>query len=814
MNVKRKFGCHAENSKTTEELDNVKKFKSALSDWREGLEEKKRKRELQKQNLAKQLVELEEGEILPSLSPSPENCFGSTSDNSDIEEEMNGGTKRQTVFDILKDIEDGGIPTRSHHTKDPAQRVSEKGKISTKSQGGGILDNLVDMEDGEILGKETERPFIMEDDHNCQKEIPQRSLETSQLRSMDKEQQIAENEIVRLGKITERPITMANDRNFQTENSQKCNRTSRLTPCSSGSEIKADKIQHTSAAATGSGSPNVPAHVSDTSVGGKELPASHDGTIIVVDSDSDTDSDVVELTDQKSVTSTSNVKNNVVSSFFNGLKDGVTRSNSVEKPSPENPQSTLDEVAMADQAVECSAENIPASNMQNTEVNSYPPGFEDRNSRSTSLEKHSIDKNTDKVDSIAISSENLQSSSHEDIVVDRLAACAVHALPIQEQSAPVEVANLPESQDGGAVTPVCSESHVHFMGTGTSVVPPDIGAVQDTSITFNQPPLSSASSSSQSGSLQCPQNVGRHTSSPEVQASTQPFSGDAVQLSFTPSVVDLQQQLRNVQTNGNATQFHEPGSTTNAPDIRSMAASLASTNANLLLPGSSQPPRYDPLQNELDRLQKDHDQDIKKHEAMVLNMQCTRDEAIEEINKKYEVLFQEANATMQCVTREYKAKFLQIYLNNLLANTWMFHEKQASTPNTREAAPDLINVVQNPTPQMSTVRLDQHPPVTVPFQNPTPQMSTVRLDQHPPVTVPFRQVMINHPSPVPFRPEMINQPSPVPTRPFSGHTVPQNGYQFRVAAPHLRASRPPTTHFPGANSAEFIQQMQMSSDNH
>ncbi|XP_065855899.1 uncharacterized protein [Euphorbia lathyris] len=1014
----------SENIKTAKELNHVKDSTSTLSDRQgleekarkrrlQGLEEKVKKRRLQKQTLANQLLELEEGEIPPSTSP--KNDFGSTSDKSDLEEEVTGETKRQTFIDILKDLEEGRIPTRSHCTNDSFQKVSRKGKISMNSQSSGVLDNLVDTENGEIvagphnqmlinklkegwddrncqtgipqkglgtsqltsrdmeeqltteneivqLGKKTERPVTMADDPNCRKRIPQKSDGTSQLRSTDKEvqskteneivqlgkkterpvtmaddpncrkgipqksdgtsqlrstdkeeqrkteneivqlgqrterpvtmaddpncrkgipqnsdgtsqlrstdkeeqrkteneivqlgqrterpvtmaddpncrkgipqksdgtsqlrstdkeeQRKTENEIVQLGQRTERPITMANDLNFRTEIPQKGNRTSQVMPsmekqlntteneivqmrketkrpvttldglCFSDSEFKVDKVQSTDVAATCSGSPNVPARASDVLLDRKELSTSPVETVIVVESD--TDSDVVELTDRKSVTSTCNVKkkNNEVNSSINGLKDGATRSTSVEKLSPaqndqisdsvarssEDPQSTLDEVATVDQAAECSGETIPARNMQNTEVRSYS-----RNgaSRSTSVEKQSVYNNKDIVDSIVQSSENLRSSTHGVIMVDQPVECSSHALPVQEQSAPNEV----------AVTPVYTESHLQFTGTSTSVVPPDVSAVQSTSITFNQPPIPSVSSSLQSGSLQCPQYVGRHIASPEVQASTQPSSEEAVQLS-TPPIVDLQQpQFRSVQTSQNDMHFHGSGSRTNSQDFRSMATSLASMNANLMLPGRAQLLSCDPLHNELERLQKHHEQDLKMHEAMMLHMKCKRDEAIEEIIKKYEILFQDAEAALQHKTTDYKAKFEKVFLNKLLANALIEsirqnnHNREASTSDTRQAASNATNLVQNPT-----------------------QMPAVRLDHRPPVIAPFRPV--------------INQPSPVPARPFSGHMdcsngLSQSGYGFRVAAPHLRAVRP-TLNSLIFNGGEFIQHSPMSFDN-
>lgn len=209
--IKRKFGCYAEKIGTTDESHQVKGTKPTSSD-RLSLEDGVRKHRQEKQNLAYQLEELEEGEIRPnaSQSPSPENHFNSTTSDNNDTGEINIETDRRTVLEKSKDME---------------------------------------------------------------------------------EQPKTNNETTQLEKETERPVKTSN------------------SLCFSNCNIP----------------PKVPDCVFEVLLDKKELSTSTGGTAIVVESDSD--SDIVELVGQKSVTS----KNTQVKSYSHGLKDSASGATTMEK---------------------------------------------------------------------------------------------------------------------------------------------------------------------------------------------------------------------------------------------------------------------------------------------------------------------------------------------------------------------------------------------------------------------------------------------------------------------------------------------------
>ncbi|XP_010262872.1 PREDICTED: helicase protein MOM1-like isoform X2 [Nelumbo nucifera] len=85
---------------------------------------------------------------------------------------------------------------------------------------------------------------------------------------------------------------------------------------------------------------------------------------------------------------------------------------------------------------------------------------------------------------------------------------------------------------------------------------------------------------------------------------------------------------------------------------------------------SRMPQNWSPLQDELERLCKEEEQAIKKHEDVKLWLQFQRDKEIEEINKKYATKLHEVETAMVRKRKELEVNYNKVYMNLVLAETF------------------------------------------------------------------------------------------------------------------------------------------------
>ncbi|XVE96646.1 hypothetical protein REPUB_Repub02eG0240600 [Reevesia pubescens] len=142
---------------------------------------------------------------------------------------------------------------------------------------------------------------------------------------------------------------------------------------------------------------------------------------------------------------------------------------------------------------------------------------------------------------------------------------------------------------------------------------------------------------------------------------------------------------------------------------------------NTVRPVTPQPACSNPLQIELERIQKFQEQMLKLHEDTILQLKSERDKEIETICKKYDMLLEDADVTFKQRGQDLESYCSKVHSNYFLAETLTL--KAAETP----AIDSFINqLIQLPTPLLDP----RTEPSTGLGAAPAPQMSN-----HSPTTV-------------------------------------------------------------------------------
>ncbi|XP_024156644.1 helicase protein MOM1 isoform X2 [Rosa chinensis] len=316
-----------------------------------------------------------------------------------------------------------------------------------------------------------------------------------------------------------------------------------------------------------------------------------------------------------------------------------------------------------------------------------------------------------------------------------------------------------------------------------------------------------------------------HTSNQVSQAPLQFVENYSVQSNETalqPAPSLSLHQPMDIPTNG----FGLPFSDTRATSVTNSRPIHAAPQGTLRMPQHSYP---DPLQNELERLNKDMEQNIKSHEDKKLLLKSDYDkkieEAVAELRRQCETKLQEEEAEFRHIQKELDANYNKVLMNKILAEAFrskcmdlkassacgvqqdgnssfvqqlvqLSMQQNAHRPSSVSsssstsvpAASLQTSIAPLPSQQASIAPIPslQTSSAPLPSLQTTLPASAIAPSQH--YTAPIMQtVPLSPASPsIPARPPHIGT--------FSGSTgIPQGGGQIRAPAPHLQPFRPSTS---------------------
>ncbi|ONI00774.1 hypothetical protein PRUPE_6G104600 [Prunus persica] len=252
--------------------------------------------------------------------------------------------------------------------------------------------------------------------------------------------------------------------------------------------------------------------------------------------------------------------------------------------------------------------------------------------------------------------------------------------------------------------------------------------------------------------------------------------------------------------------FGLPFSDTRATPVTS---ALNSRPINAAPQGASRTPLpvyHDPLQNELERLNKQTDHIVKSHEDTKLRLKtdCDKEieEALAEIRRKYEIRFQEIEAEFLLKKKELDSIHNKVLMNKILAEAFRSKCMDLRASGASGAQQDGISSFSQQLVHLSMQDAQRYSPITssslagppaVGLQTsiaplPSPQTTAPASLSNPNCTAPPMQT-------VPLAPALL--PS-IPTRPphissISSPGIPQGAGEIRAPAPHLQPFRPSTS---------------------
>ncbi|XP_022743956.1 chromodomain-helicase-DNA-binding protein 3-like [Durio zibethinus] len=304
---------------------------------------------------------------------------------------------------------------------------------------------------------------------------------------------------------------------------------------------------------------------------------------------------------------------------------------------------------------------------------------------------------------------------------------ATHATQYNEESVEIDaVASEREtvskiSQHDTAVTYLPGDSNgMEFIRTRQSLVEADVNFIESNSLLCKETALSflrpiRPSSSESNISIIPASGMQHHLSSiqhalcqevavprhPSLEVPLDESSGSPIMLSVT-----LLPQQPSAST-------PVLGSETCIGNQRSTNTMLRSLNelpcqVNTVRPVTPQPACSNPLQIELERIEKYKDQTLKLHEDMILQLKSERDKEIEEICKKYDVLLRDAEIAFKQKEQDLECYCSRVQLNNLLAETVTYNLNEEAAGST--VIDSFINQLIQQTTSMLDPRIE--PPLT------------------------------------------------------------------------------------------------------
>ncbi|XP_042481589.1 helicase protein MOM1-like isoform X2 [Macadamia integrifolia] len=184
-----------------------------------------------------------------------------------------------------------------------------------------------------------------------------------------------------------------------------------------------------------------------------------------------------------------------------------------------------------------------------------------------------------------------------------------------------------------------------------------------------------------------------------------------------------------------------------------------------------QPWYHDPLQYEMERIQKEKEQTIKIHAELKLRLDSERDKEIEEIRRKYAAKLQQAEAALVQKRKELEANGNKVFMNKMLADAF---RSKFSEPRTTGALGQRQGIPTSFMQQLFQLSSQQH------AQRPAPVSG-------PPAAPPLQVV---HQSSALFSSNPVRQHISPVVPPAGNHQV---ASEVRAPAPHLQPFRPSTS---------------------
>ncbi|XP_016651691.1 PREDICTED: helicase protein MOM1-like isoform X3 [Prunus mume] len=272
------------------------------------------------------------------------------------------------------------------------------------------------------------------------------------------------------------------------------------------------------------------------------------------------------------------------------------------------------------------------------------------------------------------------------------------------------------------------------------------------------------------------------------------------------NLLDLSNQTVSRSVAWSTSGFGMPFSDTRTTPVSS---ALNSRSINAAPQGASRTPLpvyHDPLQNELERLNKQTDHIVKSHEDTKLRLKtdCDKEieEAVAEIRRKYEIRFQEIEAEFLLKKKELDSIHNKVLMNKILAEAFRSKCMDLRASGASGAQQDGISSFSQQLVHLSMQDAQRYSPVAssslasppaVGLQTsiaplPSPQTTAPAPLSNPNCTAPPMQT-------VPLAPALL--PS-IPTRPphissISSPGIPQGAGEIRAPAPHLQPFRPSTS---------------------
>ncbi|GKV08328.1 hypothetical protein SLEP1_g19974 [Rubroshorea leprosula] len=205
-------------------------------------------------------------------------------------------------------------------------------------------------------------------------------------------------------------------------------------------------------------------------------------------------------------------------------------------------------------------------------------------------------------------------------------------------------------------------------------------------------------------------------------------------------------------------------------------------------------PYHDPLQNEMERINREAEQTVKIHEETKLQLKSDCDKEIEEIRRKYEIKLQKAETEFLLKKTELDANHNKVLMNKILADAFRLKIVESNFTGTLpEMGSDFMQLLSQLSPQQMGQRPSPVPGGTPPASLPaiiSPALSVQTAS--PPVVTPRAMSLSLQAGYNPSKAFSGTPPRPPPhissITPSTGNL--QIGSEIRSPAPHLHPFRP------------------------
>ncbi|GMY14764.1 chromodomain-helicase-DNA-binding protein 2-like isoform X2 [Fagus crenata] len=259
-----------------------------------------------------------------------------------------------------------------------------------------------------------------------------------------------------------------------------------------------------------------------------------------------------------------------------------------------------------------------------------------------------------------------------------------------------------------AVTAICKElPALEFNGTCSSLVQPDTCLAQGNSLASEQLPIFINPSSTRHNLASIPGSVGiqHHQSSGSCSYSQEALTPMELPLEDLPELSDLMHPIMGlppqpfIVTPVSGSEHLPDRSRTNVPGPVNYHTQVVPVIAEM-----PQPVCLNPLQLQMEGIQKDKDQGFKIHKNRMLQLTSECDKEIEEIRKKYDLLIQDAVTTSMQEQRDLETFHDKVYLNKLLADAFILMQQSHTSTGSLHEVQAALSFLMNQWFQLSSLQ--------------------------------------------------------------------------------------------------------------